>query len=179
MYQKADIELIQAIKAGDILAFENLVKKYQQPLFRFVMRVVWNEKDAEEIVQDTLFNTYKNIDKIDTTKTISTYIFAIAKNTAISVLRRKKVSVSFDKTVDVEDDAKIFENLIQKETAQHIHLALNQLEEKYRLVIRLYYFEDLAYTEISRKCRIPLNSVRTILRRAKIQLKTILNYETY
>jgi RNA polymerase sigma-70 factor, ECF subfamily len=178
MNQKTDVELVTAIKNGNILAFETLVKEYQQPLFRYVMRIIRNEADAREIVQDSLFKIYKTIDRIDTTKKITSYIFAVTKNNTISHLRKRKIEIRLSESFVADEDETIFEHLVSEEDSLLIKGAVEKLADKYRQVIDLYYFDNLAYEEISQHTGYPINTVRTLLRRAKIQLKKIINYET-
>jgi RNA polymerase sigma-70 factor, ECF subfamily len=178
MNQKPDAELIAAIQNGDIRSFEELVRRYQQPLFLFAARILRNDQDAQDVVSEALFNIYRHIDAIDKTRKISTYIFAVTKNSAFSVLRAKKYALPLDEAAEVADAENIYEHLIRKEDAVKINQAINILPEKYRKVIRLYYFEDLAYEEIARICDMPVNTVRTLLRRAKAKLKPLLDYET-
>jgi RNA polymerase sigma-70 factor, ECF subfamily len=177
MNLKPDAGLIADIQNGDILAFETLVRRYQVPLYRFAWRILRNEQDAQDVVQEALFNIYRHIDRIDCKKRISTYIFAVTKNAAYSLYRSKQSDVPLDEAVDIEADETVFEHLIRSDDAAAVRKAISALEEKYRRVVRLYYFDELAYEQISKRCKIPLNTVRTLLRRAKEKLRLELSYE--
>lgn len=167
MQSLSDEACIRRIREGDILAYEYLVKRYERPLKSFVYRIVRSIHESEEIVQDTLFSVYIHIGRIDPTKKISSYIFAIAKNTAISYLRKKKQTTVLTDDMAVMDDTFLYEQLVQDETFRKIRHVLHTMEEKYRRVIELYYFEDRSYEEMSVMMHIPINTVRTHLRRAK------------
>lgn len=180
MDTKTDEALVADIQQGDVLAFEILVKRYQRRLFSFVSHIIYDAHAAEEVVQDALFDTYKTIDRVDTTKKFSSYLFTIAKNKAISYLRRMKHAVSLDATQEQADEEEtIYEHLVEAEKNHRVKDAIDALEEKYRRVITLYYFDDLSYEEISKKVKLPVNTVRTHLFRAKGALRKILNYENY
>lgn len=178
MNPKTDEELVIHIKRGDVLSFEELVKRYQRRLFSFVVHIVHDRHTAEEVVEDTLFAVYRTIDQIDTSKKFASYLFTIAKNTAISRLRQLKKHVSLEAIEHMAaNDASVYDNLILAEQRRSIRTAMQRLEEKYRTVIRLYYFDDLSYEEISRKLHLPINTIRTHLSRAKKSLREILHYE--
>jgi RNA polymerase sigma-70 factor (ECF subfamily) len=177
MNRTPDESLISAIQQGDILAYGELVKRYQRGLFVFVMRIIHDEHAARDVVQETLVKVYQIIDRIDVQKKFSTFVFEIAKNQAISVLRSRKKNVSLEDIVDIEDDKHFLEELYRSDMARGVRKAVSELATKYKKVITLYYFDDLSYEEVSRKLDIPVNTVRTHLKRAKEQLKKILIYE--
>lgn len=177
MGERTDEELVRQIQEGSISAFETLVRRYENRLLSFVYRILKNEFDAQELVQDTFFKVYTLIDRIDTSRKFSSYLFEIAKNAAISRLRSRHAEIPLKDESVVETDEKIYEGLAQKQQAEAIRSAITKLPFRYRRVIQLYYFDDLAYEEISRKLKIPLNTVRTHLARAKAALRKHLKYE--
>lgn len=177
MQEKSDEELVSEIQTGNVLAFEALVKRYQNRLVGFIYRLTKDYPLSEEIVQDALFSIYKSIDRIDTKQKFSTYLFVVAKNTAISRLRSQKKTISLTEITLAETDEIIYEKLTHNETKETIQRALSSLTSQQREVIKLYYFADLAYEEISQRLKLPLNTVRTHLRRGRESLKKILNYE--
>lgn len=175
MDSRPDEQLVQEIQQGDVLAFEMLVKRYQRRLFSFVFHILYDVHAAEEVVQDTLFGAYKTIYRVDTTKKFSSYLFTIAKNTAISYLRRQKQTISLSEIEEqASEEETLYEELIEAEKQHRVRESLHALEEKYRRVITLYYFNDLSYEEISQKLKIPVNTVRTHLLRAKQRLQEVL-----
>ena len=178
MNPKTDGELVRAIQEGDIPAFEELVKRYQRGLFAFVHRILENEDDAYEVVQDTFFQIYKTIERVDPERKFSTYAFEIAKNTSISVLRKRKRTVSLEMAEDIEDDESLLERVSRADDSVFIRRKIEQLPEKYKSVITLYYFDDVSYEEISQTLGLPVNTVRTHLKRAKSILKKELSHES-
>ena len=175
MNTQTDEQLVTRVQSGDVSAFETLVKRYQRRLYSFIVHIVSDEHLAEEVAADSLFSIYKSIDRVDTTKKFYSYVFAIAKNTAISRLRQKKTHVRLDDIEHVAaEDESMYEELIIADRYHHVRSAILKLEEKYRNVIRLYYFNDLSYEEIGKKLHMPVNTVRTHLLRAKKLLGEIL-----
>jgi RNA polymerase sigma-70 factor, ECF subfamily len=177
MDKKTDLELVFAIQEGDILAFEKLVKRYQYGLLAFTNRIVRDSATAQEVVQDAFLKVYKHIDKVDPSRKFSTYLFEITKNTAISALRVKKHTVSLWEAEEAAADGSFYEDFVRADERARVRKAVDKLEGKYKKVVTLYYFGDLSYQEISEKLRLPLNTIRTHLARAKTELRRKLQYE--
>lgn len=174
---KTDEELVDEIKQGEITAFEELVRRYEQRLVAFVFHIIENLQDAEDIVSEVLFKVYKTIDRVDIQRKFSSYVYQIAKNDAISYLRGKKYEISLEELEVIDSDESVYEKLAKSEDAEMVKQAIRKLEKKYQLVIKLYYFEELSYEEIGKKLALPVNTVRTHLRRAKESLRRYLIHE--
>src|SRR3989338_4422761 len=109
MDPRRDEELVSEVQGGNIAAFEELVRRFQRPLISFVYKILWDHANAEEVVQDALFSVYTTIHRVDTKKKFSSYVFTLAKNAAISRLRKKKAAVAFNDDVHaIEDDATMY-----------------------------------------------------------------------
>lgn len=175
MTTQSDEKLVESVQKGDILAFEILVKKYQNRLVSFSYRIVRDRDTAQETAQDALFKVYQSIDRVDISKKFSTYLFEVTKNTAISRLRQEKQELPL--TAEIIDDEKgnHLEEIIKNQELSRVRQVVKSLPSHYKRVVSLYYFDDLSYEEISQKLKIPVNTVRTHLRRAKQNLKTRLS----
>lgn len=176
MKHETDEELVARIQEGEISAYESLVKKYQNKVFHFVSRIVFDRMTAEEVTQDAFFSCYRSIHRIDVNRRFTTYLFEIAKNTAISRLRSQKKTVPLDND-EIALDETVYDYLGRKETQSTVSSAIRKLSVAHQEIIRLYYFEDLSYEDIQEKTGIPLNTVRSRLLRAKEKLKTYIPYE--
>ncbi|MEK7129418.1 MAG: sigma-70 family RNA polymerase sigma factor [Patescibacteria group bacterium] len=170
-----DEELVRRVQEGDIFAFEHLIRRYQQKLLSFVMRIIFDGQAAQDVVQDTFISLYKTIDRVDTKKKFSSYLYTIARNTTISSLRAKKPAASIDESIADTDAGAPEDGITSQEQRERVRRAIAKLEEKYRRVVELYYFSDLSYEEIGKTLRLPVNTVRTHLARAKQKLRDILN----
>ncbi len=178
MISDTDEELVEKVQEGDILAFETLVKRYEARLLRFVERIVENEKDAEEIIQDAFLNIYKKIDNIDTKRKFSSYLYTVGRNQAISFLRGKKKELPLkEEIVGSGTPNDVFERIEIVENQERINKALSFLSGRYRKVIKLYYFRELSYKEIGHELSIPINTVRTHLRRGRQMLRKVFENE--
>ena len=170
----ADAILIKKAKRGSLEAFESLLRRYQSKVLHFSKRYVRNEKDAEDITQETFIAIYKNIHKIDPQRPFTTYIFEIAKNKSISHLRKYSKEVSLLDTHVIDEEDAWLNKLDKQNAKQHVATGLKKIPPRYSQVLRLYYFHDFDYNKISLMLKMPLNTVRTLLRRAKIKLKEVL-----
>lgn len=170
MNEKSDETIIEKVKGGDIGSYEEIVKRYQRPLFSFIHHMIEDDGLCEDLVQETFIKIYKSIDRIDTSRKFSTYAFEIAKNAAFSYLRGLRKLVSLSK-VDIEGDEDLYERVVNEHEERKVREAVSKLKKSYKDVISLYYFEDLSYEETANKLKLPINTVRTHLRRARLVLR--------
>lgn len=172
-----DEELVAMIKKGEIFPYEELVGRYEGKLLRFVKRWLFDINDVEEVVQDSLFKMYLGINKIDETRKFSSYLYAIAKNESISKLRRKKDTLPLLEQVVGSEGETLYNNLIKSEKTDLVHRAIDGLNSIQKRVIKMYFFEELSYKKIQERLGLPINTVKTLLRRSKINLAKKLKNE--
>lgn len=161
----ADETLVVDVQDGNIGAFEVLVRRYQGKLYRFVLRNVHGDHAAaEDVVQESFISLYKTIERVDTKKKFSSYIYSIARNRTISYLRGLKIHSPLESAefLSASESPERDDDLIE---------ALHSLDKKYERVLSLYYFDNLSYEEISKRLKFPLNTVRTHIKRAKEVLR--------
>lgn len=171
-----DEALLVEVQDGNVLAFTHLVRRYQGRLFGYVLRIIRNRQTAEEIVQDALFKVYQHIRSIDPARQFSSYLYTVAKHEAINALRRSRPTLSLEDRDVMDEELDLDEQISMMADADHLRAAVQQLEEKYRRVVTLYYFDQLSYEEIAARIGVPLNTVRTHLRRAKESLRQHLTH---
>ena len=164
--------------------FELQIKKYLKPVYGFALRYVGNREDAEDVTQETFIKAWKNLKKFDQQKSFKTWIFTIAKNTAIDLLK-KKHSLVFSDFENNNDENYLFENLrdfasIPRELSEQqdimsaIFQAMDALLPKYRMVLALRYNKHFAFREIADALGKPLNTVKSIHRRGLAMLQKLL-----
>lgn len=174
MYKTSDELLVCEVKEGSISAFEQLVGRYQGKLLSFVTYLIRDPEAAQDVVQESFISLYKTIDSVDTTKKFSSYLFSIARNKGISYLRGRIRHAPITEAESLADLQSPEALVTEKEIQRHIEQALDAIDIKYKKVITLYYFEDLSYEEMSKQMHLPINTVRTHLRRAKDALRKVL-----
>lgn len=173
-------EQLAVLALKDQTHFVTLVSRYKRRLFdylKFFCRL--SDDDVEDILQSVFIKIYYNLNDFDGDLKFSSWAYRIAHNEAVSFLRKKK------KTTDIACD--FIENLPHSsDLAEELDLALEQknvlqvlclMDEKYREVLLLKYFEQKDYKEISDILRKPMGTVATLINRAKKQFKD--KYQTY
>lgn len=179
-----DNELIGLIKKGHSEIYDEIVKRYEKKLFSYIYRLVGNKEEAEDILQNVFVKAYRNIKTFDIERKFSSWIYRIAHNEAINFLkkRNKKKFISWEDIVSSKDkmDTKSEERSpidiwIRKEAATEIKEALEMLPIKYREVLVLRYFSEKSYEEIGRMIKSPVNTVGTLINRAKKKLAAVIN----
>lgn len=169
-----DQELVERIKNGEVWAFEKLVRKYQAKLIAFAKRIVRDPKTAEEVVQDAFVKTYLAIDRIEAERKFSSFLYEVAKNTAISQLRKEKYELPLVEEMLVGENKSRIEEIASEEERENIRQLVAKLPAKYREALTCYYFREMSYEETSKRLQIPINTVRTNLKRGKEQLKKLM-----
>jgi RNA polymerase sigma-70 factor (ECF subfamily) len=177
MINSEDNELVKRVKAGDILAYELLVKKYEVKLFWFLKKWTKEESLIEEVIQDSLFKLYKGIHKVNEKKGFSAYLYTIAKNQLMDRFRSDKKTLSLMESVVGVDGEKLYEDIHKKDIQEQVREALANLKEQQRKVIELYFFEELSYKKIGEKMGVPINTIKTNIRRAKNKLLSLMKNE--
>jgi len=179
--QTSDQELVK-LTLQDKSFYVFLVERYEEKLRWYVRRTVGvTVEEAEDIVQEVFIKTYLNLNDFDPQLKFSSWIYRIAHNEAINYVRyrkRRPLTVELDQADNdwllLRDDLDIVQSADQALLVEPLRQALEQLEDKYRQVLILRYWEDKDYQEISDILHLPLGSVATLLNRGKKQLKQIL-----
>ncbi len=181
----SDEELIAKFQAGDIYAYEQIVRRYKEPLLNFVFRFIGDLVEAEDIVQDTFYRVYKNKHYYKEVAKFSTWIYTIASNLAKTELRRRRRRRFFsinretpiEKEVEIPDlktDPEVEANTVV--TEKIIQKAIGKLPQKFRQVIVLRDIQGFSYEEISSIIKVPLGTVKSRVNRARLRLQEDLGF---
>ncbi len=168
-----DIDL-EKLKLGDNQAYDALVNGYQKPLVSVVMRIISNYDESVEIVQDVFLSFYKNIDKFEGRSKVYTWLYRVATNRAIDLVRKREREKKYIKKIYIE--ASSDNDTFSDNTVQNIVLgqALSKLDENFRLPLLLLEFENYSYEDIASKLNIPVNTVKTRIFRGRKKLLSIM-----
>lgn len=178
--------LIKMIQKKNQAAYKEMVRRYQNKLFAYLYRLVGNKEEAEDILQNVFVKVYKNIKRFDTKRKFSSWIYRIAHNEAVNFLkkrsRRHVVSIEdVETTKDKLHTASLAKSpidaWISKELKIEMQRALDKLPRKYKEALTLRYFLDKSYEEMSEILGKPVNTVGTLLNRAKKKLLEIIKKE--
>jgi len=168
--QIPDESLIRSILDGDKKAFEYIIRRYNQRLFRTGMSLLNNEADVEDAMQTAYINAYLHLDKFKNNSSFATWMTRIMINQCLGQIRKTRTlrTISQDNSINmVTPDSELH----NKELSALLENAIEQLPEKYRLVFVLREVEDLSVKETAEVLDIAPSNVKTRLNRAKTMLK--------
>ena len=186
LLELADVDLIEQIRyqpAKASAAFRQLLCRYQTAVYHYIGRICRDESLAAELTQEVFIQCYRKLDLFDQRRAFKPWLFRIATNITISALRKQRPTVSLTALQEEvtwrepvsliqEDHANhVDQHMENQETIKAIQKALNKLDPKYRTVLLLRYNEDFSYEEIAETMTVPLNTVRTWVKRSREALK--------
>ena len=167
-------DLVRRCLEGDESAFEQLLDCYKDRIFSFILRLVQNQADAEDIAQTVFVKAFRNLQSYDQSRPFISWLFRIAHNCCIDFLRSKKEHVSIDDEdhpIDIEDMSISTENVVARNFEQReAEALLASLPPLYREVLMLQYREDMGCSEIAVALGIPEGTAKARLFRARAAL---------
>jgi RNA polymerase sigma-70 factor (ECF subfamily) len=181
-----DLRLTERAKKGDFSAFESLVERHQRRVYSLARRIVGRAEDAEEVVQQTFLSVIEHLKGFRQEARFSTWLTRIATNHALALLRRRNrqraVPLADDHTGDAEQEVPHPQYIAQwretpeeiasrHETRRLLDEALEELDEKYRLVFVLRDVEGLSTSETAEALGISPGNVKVRLLRARLMLR--------
>ena len=188
-----DVEVVNQFKAGDALAFEEIITRYESKVMSLALRFTRNQEDAEEVMQDVFTTVYRKIDGFRGQSAFSSWLYRIVVNAAFMKLRKRKQS----QTVSMDDlspaikqycvDRETFngaysQNIaISHEMQSVIQNAVNRLPDQYRAVFVLRDVDGLSNQETGEILNLSIPAVKSRLHRSRIMLRKKLQryYEDY
>ena len=167
-----DGQLLARIAKKDRTAVSVLFARYQTPVYRFLHRMVRNDAIAQELVNETFIEIWRAAGKFEGRSKPSTWIFAIARFKALSVLRKRSdEELDEVQTAKIEDDADTPEVTTMKgDKAELLRQCLEKLSQSHREVVDLVYYHEKSITEISEILDVAAGTVKTRLFHARKQL---------
>jgi len=181
-----DRPLVRLARQGDFAAFEALVSKYERRLYGLALRIVRHRQDAEEVVQQTFVSVIEHLEEFREESTFQTWLMRIATNHALALLRKRssRSTATFREDHSDEGYAQVphpqyiakwretpAEIAQRRETSQLLREALEELDEKYRLVFVLRDMEGLSTAETAEALGISEANVKVRLLRARLMLR--------
>jgi RNA polymerase sigma-70 factor (ECF subfamily) len=166
--------LVTCWQRGDRSAFEGLLKLWEQSIFYYLRRLTSSEADAWELLQETWLKIFRSLGTLRDPRGFPGYLYATARNTAMSYLRRQGIGMSSLTSDDVHDplaadEVALFDN------AELVHHALDQLPLSQREVLTLFFLQDLSLEQMAAVLGIPLGTVKSRLHYAKLAIRNLLS----
>jgi RNA polymerase sigma-70 factor (ECF subfamily) len=174
---------LETLIAGDRAEFARVVDLYSNPIYRLGLRMLGNPQDAEDVLQNTFLNALTHLQNFEGRSSLSTWLYRIAANEALMLLRRKKPEVNLEDTESDEhtDDLKPTqfvdwsalpeEELLSDEGKQVLDQAIQSLPESMRIVFLLRDIEGLSIKETADALNLTETNVKTRLLRARMFLR--------
>lgn len=171
----SDEKLIEDIINSNQELYSFVIDRYELKLKIYLSRLTNNSPEVEDLVQQTFVNAFINLKSFDRNQKFSSWIYRIAHNLTINWLKKKKINIFLgqDESLanSIKADIDIIKEVADKEVSRKIMTAINNLPDKFKEPIILYYIEDKTYDEISEILRKPKNTIGTLISRAKNILK--------
>lgn len=179
-YKDKEVEKLKEIANS----YSFIVSRYEAKLSRYVKKFIYDNTEANDMLQDIFVKAFKNLNSFDNSYKFNSWIYRIAHNECINYLKKNKKEgisfIDFDLILptlfakeEADDKSKFLEN------KSNIEKVLKDLDIKYREIIVLNFFEDLSYEEISDILKIPKSTVGVRIKRAKEKIKVLMEKDGY
>jgi RNA polymerase sigma-70 factor (ECF subfamily) len=174
--ERSDPALVQAIAQGDKQALQVLFARHNVRVFRFVLRFLNDEAMAEDMVSEVFFDVWRQAGRFECRSQVSTWLMSIARNKALSILRRRQTEALDEEVAEfIEDTADNAEvSLQKKEQSGILRECLTQLSPAHREIIDLVYYHDKSIEEVAVIIGVPQNTVKTRMFYARKRIAELL-----
>lgn len=182
-----DAELVRRAKAGNLVAFEELVNRHERRIYNLALRILQNPHDAEDVTQQAFLSALEGLARFREEATFATWLNRIATYAALKIVRKRQGldTISFDAATEPREEDDVIphpefiadwrdspEELVERnETRRLLDAALAQLDEKHRLVFLLRDVEGLSVKETAAALGLSEANVKVRLLRARLQLR--------
>ena len=178
MKNLTDFDIIESIKRGNHSDFSILVDRYKNKAFSLLKRMLKNDMEAEEVLQDAFIKTFNGLKNFKKESKFSTWFYRIVYNTALTQLSSKKRKIENEMT-SIEDhfelESKInYNKTEQKNISEIVNSLIEQLPEKYSTVINMFYLNGMSCEEIAEVTSSSVSNVKVLLYRARNTFRDIL-----
>ncbi|MFL4968216.1 MAG: sigma-70 family RNA polymerase sigma factor [Xanthobacteraceae bacterium] len=176
MQATSDEALITRIAAGDRLAMQVLYARHHVRVYRFILRLVGNTTTAEDLISEVFLDVWRQAAKFEARSAASTWLMAIARFKALSMLRRKPEEELDEETAEaIEDPADDPETTVQKkDKGEILRKCLSALSSDHREIIDLVYYHEKSVEEVAEMVGIPEATVKTRMFYARKRLSELL-----
>jgi RNA polymerase sigma factor (sigma-70 family) len=178
MNKFSDQEILDSVIRGNQADYSIIIDRYKNKAFSLLKRMLKNEQDAEETLQDCFLKAYNSLSSFKGEAKFSTWFYRIVYNTALTKLSSKKRKTesemsSVDDHFDLKSDYD-FRSSEKKDLSVFVNDLVNQLPERFATVIILYYLNEMSCEEISKILEISVSNVKVVLHRSRNALKDII-----
>ncbi len=169
----SDETIVSRVQAHDQELYAVLVERYQHALLRYAQSLIHDEHKAADVVQEAFIKAFVNLQGFDTKKKFSSWIYRIVHNEAMNSIRKHKKEILLPDDFDFASTEDIEANFEQRELIVAVQECLDKLPLMYAEPLVLRYMEEKTYEEIGDILRLPIGTVATRIKRAKILMKHV------
>ena len=171
---KSDSELVKETLQGELASFEIIVRRYEKMIYNHTYKILKNNEDAQDATQETFLRIFENLRLFDQQRPLKPWAYQIATNFCFDQLRKSSKVTALDMEVE-EEGPTVLDKIIQKEEVRTLRAALFTLPEHYLRPLIGYYWANFSYRVIAETLNLPINTVRTRLRRGRVLLARQIN----
>ena len=179
--QADDVSCLQRIVSGDQAAAEGLYDRHARPLYSLILRILGDEQEAEDVLQEVFAQAFRQASRYDTRRgPVTAWLLTIARSRAIDRLRARRTRVEARGAgIEIIDDMPAVQvdaasAMLDEERSRLVREALLGLPLLQRMAIELAYFEGLSHAEIAARLEQPLGTIKTRIRLALLKLRDVL-----
>ena len=179
--QAEDETCLRRIASGDQAAAARLYDRHARPLYSLILRILGNETEAEDVLQDVFAQAFRQAARYDPRRgAVAAWLLTIARSRAIDRLRARRTRIeapggemqTLDEMPDAQPDAA--STMLDEERSRLVRQALGELPMLQRMAIELAYYEGLSHSEIAERLEQPLGTVKTRIRLGLLKLRDVL-----
>jgi len=165
--------LLSKLKLGDESAFTHIYTRWGKPLLKFIENIIGTRVDAECICQEAFVKLWVTRDSIDPDKNIKTYIFLIAKQLTLNLIRDRKRNKEFVPNLGINSYSHISTEIIAETTELELltEYAISKLPPRMREIYSMYYFDNLSYEQIASLQDTNTNNIKAQIHKARTKLR--------
>jgi RNA polymerase sigma-70 factor (ECF subfamily) len=181
VFSDPDQPLVRAARGGDLRAFEQLVERHRDVVFRVVARLVESDQEAEDLTQDTFLRAFHRLERYRGEAPFRSWLLRIAHNTAVTYVTHagRAAARPLEEAAGAFEPGSPADQLERRERRERLDKKLKGLGRAHRTVLVLRDIEGLSYEEIARITDAPIGSVKGRLHRARSEFIDVLRHNTY
>ena len=174
----SDQEIIDSVLKGNESDYSIIVDRYKNKAFSLLKRLLKNEFEAEEVLQDCFLKAYSSLKSFKGEAKFSTWFYKIVYNTALTKLSSKKRKIesemsSVEEHFNLESDNNS-SDIEKKDLSEFLQNTINKLPERYSAIISMFYLNEMNIEEISEIMQISISNVKVILHRSRNSLRDLI-----
>lgn len=159
-----DSKEVKKAQKGNIVAFEHLILKYNELMYRVSKTILTGDQDCADAIQETVLKAYQKIHTLREPAYFKTWLLKILMNESYTILRQKRNIIPMESWTEPSEKDKGYESF-------EIEDLLNRLPEEQRQLIKLFHIEDMSIHDLSEIYNVPENTIKTRLRRAREKMR--------